>query len=444
MYRHAIEKLVDWKGSPCRKPLIVRGARQVGKTWLLKEFGRLHWEETAYLNFEGNRRMENLFAGDLGIPRILAGLRLETGKRIDPKTTLIIFDEVQEVPRALTALKYFHENAPEYAVVAAGSLLGIALHPGTSFPVGKVDFLDLHPFSFTEFLQATGKTDHLRLLQGLEWPQINVFSDVFADLLKQYYVVGGMPEAVAAFTARADFEEVREIQRKMLFAYEQDFSRHAPLSLVPRIRMVWNSVLSQLARENRKFVYGLLKQGARAREFETALAWLCDCGLLHRIHRLSAPSIPIKAYEDTGSFKLFLVDVGLLGAMGQLDPRTLLDGNRLFSEFKGALTEQFVMQQLTSMDNPPPLYYWSSDSGIAEVDFIAQFGGHVIPLEVKAGENLQAKSLKVYTQKFQPVRTIRTSLSDYREEGTLVNVPLYALSALTKIIGGIPGDARSR
>ena len=309
MYRIAMEKLLKWKESKRRKPLIIEGARQVGKTWLMKEFGRLYYTDTVYINFDSNSRMAELFASDLDTDRLIMGLELYSGRKIDPDHTLLIFDEVQEVPRALSSLKYFYENAPEYHVVCAGSLLGIALHEGTSFPVGKVDFLKLYPLSFKEFLMATGKEHFAELLSKQDYPMITSFKQTYIDALKQYYFVGGMPEAVQSFAENKDFNEVREIQKRILAAYEQDFSKHAPNEIVPKIRMLWNSIPSQLAKENKKFVYGLVREGARAKDYETAILWLSDCGLVHKISRVNAVGIPLKAYEDLKAFKLFLVDV---------------------------------------------------------------------------------------------------------------------------------------
>ena len=350
MYRIAIEKLYRWKESKYRKPLIIEGARQVGKTWLMKEFGREAYADTVYINFDSNSRMAGLFASDLNTERLIVGIELYAGKKIDPGQTLLIFDEVQEVPRALSSLKYFCENAPQYHIMCAGSLLGIALHEGSSFPVGKVDFLSLYPLSFREFLMATAGERFAELLDRQDYPMITAFKQTYVDVLRQYYFVGGMPEAVRCFAEDRDFPAVREIQKHILAAYEQDFSKHAPAEIVPKIRMVWNSIPSQLAKENKKFVYGLVREGGRARDYETAIMWLCDCGLVHRVGRVNAAGIPLKAYEDLKAFKLFLVDVGLLGCMTGLHQSILLDGNDLFTEFKGALTEQYVCQQLKTLE----------------------------------------------------------------------------------------------
>ena len=433
MYRSAIEKLHRWKDSKRRKPLIIQGARQVGKTWLMKEFGRRAYTDTVYINFDANSRMAELFASDLNTDRLIMGIELYAGRKIDPEHTLLIFDEVQEVPRALSSLKYFCENAPEYHIVCAGSLLGIALHEGTSFPVGKVDFLQLCPLSFKEFLMAVTGKQYAELLEKRDYQMVTAFRDTYIDALKQYYFVGGMPEAVQSFAEERDFSAVREIQKHILEAYEQDFSKHAPLEMVPKIRMVWNSIPSQLAKENKKFVYGLVREGGRAKDYETAIMWLCDCGLVHKIGRVNAAGLPLKAYEDLKAFKLFLLDVGLLGCMAGLKQQTLLDGNDLFVEFKGALTEQYVCQQLKTIDGLN-VYYYTNDRGSCEVDFVIDTGEQVIPVEVKAEVNLKAKSLKTYLEKFQPELAVRTSMADYRKEERLVNLPLYAVEEINEVI----------
>lgn len=429
MRRNQFLELERWKRSNPRKPLIIWGARQVGKTWLMREFGRTNYLQCAYVNLENNAILRNLFTIDFDIKRILAAVQIETGLFIDAANTLIIFDEIQEAPGALTSLKYFYENAPEYHVIAAGSLLGVALMGGTSFPVGKVAFLDLRPLDFMEFVEAVEGKALADVLKGRDWPLITGFKTRFIELLKQYYYVGGMPEAVSSYAQFRNFDAVREIQQRILDGYEQDFAKHAPKDIVPRIRMLWHSVPAQLSKENRKFIYGLVREGARAREYELAMSWLTDCGLIHKVNNISKPGIPLKAYEDPGAFKLFLVDIGLLGAMTGLDTRTLLDGNHLFEEFKGALTEQFVLQQLMAEKNAG-IFYWSAASGQASIDFVVQYQGNVIPVEVKAAENLQAKSLKVYRQKFDPARSVRTSMSDYRKEEWMINLPLYAIGAL--------------
>ena len=432
MYRIAIEKLYKWKNSKRRKPLIIEGARQVGKTWLMKEFGKQAYADTVYINFDSNSRMADLFSADLDTDRLIMGLELYAGRKINPDNTLLIFDEVQEVPRALASLKYFYENAPQYHIVCAGSLLGIALHQGTSFPVGKVDFLKLYPLSFSEFLMATGNERFAELLKNQDYEMITSFKQTYIDALKHYYFVGGMPEAVQSFAESKDFNEVRAIQKRILAAYEQDFSKHAPNEIVPKIRMLWNSIPSQLARENKKFIYGLVREGGRAREYETAIMWLSDCGLVHKVSRVNAAGIPLKAYEDLKAFKLFIVDVGLLGCMTGLRQRTLLDGDDLFVEFKGALTEQYVCQQLKTVEDLG-IYYYTNDRGSCEIDFVVDTGEQIVPIEVKAETNLRAKSLKTYRERFEPELSVRTSMADYKKEDWLLNLPLYAIEQINKI-----------
>ncbi|MDD6688626.1 MAG: ATP-binding protein [Clostridium sp.] len=430
MYRIAIEKLYKWKNSKRRKPLIIEGARQVGKTWLMKEFGEQAYADTVYINFDSNSRMADLFSADLDTDRLIMGLELYAGHKINPDNTLLIFDEVQEVPKALASLKYFYENAPQYHIVCAGSLLGIALHQGTSFPVGKVDFLKLYPLSFSEFLMATGNERFAELLKNQDYEMITSFKQTYIDALKHYYFVGGMPEAVQSFAESKDFNEVRAIQKRILAAYEQDFSKHAPNEIVPKIRMLWNSIPSQLAKENKKFIYGLVREGGRAREYETAIMWLSDCGLVHKVSRVNAAGIPLKAYEDLKAFKLFIVDVGLLGCMTGLRQRTLLDGDDLFVEFKGALTEQYVCQQLKTIEDLG-VYYYTNDRGSCEIDFVVDTGEQIVPIEVKAETNLRAKSLKTYRERFDPELSVRTSMADYKKEDWLLNLPLYAIENIT-------------
>jgi predicted AAA+ superfamily ATPase len=434
MERTAFRELKAWKEHDKRKPLIVRGVRQCGKTWLIKEFGRREYAKVAYINFENTKLMQSLFEVDFDIERIVTAIRIETGVQITPDDTLIVLDEIQEAAGGLTSLKYFYENAPQYHVIAAGSLLGVALHKTKSFPVGKVDFLDLYPLDFCEFLMAVGQKPLLELLEKRDWTLIKTFKEKFIQFLREYYFVGGMPEVVAAYAEKRDFAEVRDLQKDILAAYEQDFSKHAPNEIVPRIRMVWNAIPAQLSKENRKFVYGQVKKGARAKDFELALSWLKDSGLVYRIERVTKPGIPLKGSADSDAFKLFISDVGLLGAIGDIDVKTLLEGNAIFTEFKGALTEQYVLQQLV-VKKDMPVYYWSAseDGGKAELDFVVQHSGHVIPIEVKAEENLKAKSLKAYCDKYSPGVAVRTSMSDFREELWLVNVPLYAISQLENI-----------
>jgi predicted AAA+ superfamily ATPase len=429
VYRTAFEQLYKWKENKNRKPLIIEGARQVGKTWLMKEFGKIAYKDTVYINFDSNSKMADLFSSDLNIERLIMGLEIYIGRKINPDNSLLIFDEIQEVPRALSSLKYFYEDAPQYNIVCAGSLLGIALHGGTSFPVGKVDFLNLYPLSYREFLMALVGKSYVELLDNGDYDMIKAFKQTYIDALKQYYFVGGMPEAVQSFVLNKDFKEVRDIQKRILLAYEQDFSKHAPIEIVPKIRMLWNSIPSQLAKENKKFIYGLVREGGRAKEYEAAIMWLCDCGLVYKVSRINTAGIPLKAYEDLKAFKLFVVDVGLLGCMTGLHQSVLLDENTLFVEFKGALTEQYVCQQLSALDELD-IYYYTNDRGSCEVDFVIDTGEKIIPVEVKAQTNLKAKSLKTYCERFSPDLAVRTSMSDYKAEEWLVNLPLYAIEEI--------------
>ena len=425
--------MIAWKNSSTRKPLIIRGARQVGKTWLMKEFGNTQYAQTVYVNFEKTKRLKSLFSDDFDIHRVIVALQAESGLTIHADNTLLIFDEIQAVPEAITALKYFYEDAPEYHIIAAGSLLGVALHSNISFPVGKVDFMELYPFSFLEFLNSTGDSGLIEILHSADWKLITAFKSKYIERLRQYYFVGGMPEAVMKFCENFNFMDVRNIQKQILNAYDQDFSKHAPIEIVPRIRIIWNSIPAQLAKENRKFFYGLIKEGSRAKDYELALLWLIDCGHIHKVSRVTKPAIPLKAYEDSNSFRLFMVDIGLLSAMGDIDSKTLIEGNAIFSEFKGALTEQYVLQQLISSEEYV-IYYWSAERSTAEVDFVVQYNGMAIPIEVKAEENLHAKSLKVYNEKFTPKLAIRTSMSDFRLQDWLTNLPLYAISELKMLV----------
>jgi len=433
MERTAIAYLYDWKNKENRKPLIIRGARQVGKTWLMKEFGKKEYAQTAYVNFESSRILKDLFSEDYNITRIINAIQIETGVKINAEDTLIVLDEIQEAEGGITSLKYFYENTPEYHVIAAGSLLGVSLHQHTSFPVGKVDFLDLYPLSFPEFLKALNQESLLQLIESRDWDLMRNFKTRFIELLRQYYYTGGMPEVVMSFRQNMDYTDVRQIQNNILLAYEQDFSKHAPAEIVPRIRMLWNSTLAQLAKENKKFIYSAVKKGARAKDFELSLSWLIDSGLIYKVNRINKAGLPLKAYEDMDAFKLFIVDVGLLAAMGSLDVKTLLDGNTIFEEFKGALTEQYALQQLKTIPNIP-IYYWSADKANAEIDFVIQHLSNVVPIEVKAAENLQAKSLKSFKGRYPDSIAVRTSMSDYREEDWLFNVPLYAINYLSEIV----------
>lgn len=429
MKRIAYSGLLEWKNKKIRKPLLIKGARQVGKTWLMKEFGKNEYESVAYVNFEKVSQLANLFETDFDIPRILRSIQLVTGIIPKPGETLIIFDEIQSVKRGLLSLKYFFEDAPEYHIVAAGSLLRLSIHKDDSFPVGKVDFLELYPLSYEEYVLAMGKENLLEALHRQEWKLIKAFKNNYIELLKQYYFIGGMPEVVKSFIQNNDYNEVREIQNSILESYDNDFSKHPPLEVVPRIKMVWNAIPSQLAKENRKFVYGAVKSGGRAKEFELAIMWLEDAGLIHKISRVSNASLPLGGFVDIGAFKLFMLDIGLLGAKSGLDAKTLIEGNHIFGQYKGALTEQYILQQL-KCSLGIETYYWSSEQGIAEIDFLIQVKGRVIPVEVKAEENLKAKSLKSFRDKFHPEISLRTSMSDFREEETLTNLPLYGISLI--------------
>ncbi|RRD89260.1 ATP-binding protein [Conchiformibius steedae] len=429
MQRLIIRSLEQWKQKQNRKPLIIQGARQVGKTWIMKHFGQHHFQQVAYINFDNNARMNTLFSGDYDINRLLLGLKIESGVDIQSDNTLLIFDEIQEVPQALSALKYFYENAPQYPIMAAGSLLGISMHHQQSFPVGKVEFLTMYPMDFREFLLAMNQEALLSLLLNQDWSMIQVMKMRYIDLLRQYYFVGGMPEAVQTFIATQNMAEVRQVQRNLLLAYEQDFSKHiADKQTVQRVRQLWYALPEQLAKENKKFVFSQIKQNARSKDYEIALQWLKDSGLIHMVPRIKKPNLPLNAYQDN-AFKLFCLDVGLLVTQSHLDASVLLEGNRLFTEFKGALTEQYVLQQLLSLQDHP-VFYWVNERGMAEVDFVIQRKQGIVPIEVKAEENLKSKSLKVYVEQFEPERAWRFSMADYREQDWLINCPLYALSAV--------------
>ncbi|MDE6826654.1 MAG: ATP-binding protein [Paramuribaculum sp.] len=427
MKRSAIKDLVKWKESPRRKPLIIEGARQVGKTWLVKEFAAKYYKNLAYINFEELVYMRSLFETDFDVTRIISAVSAATHQNCIPGETLIFFDEIQEAANGITALKYFRENAPEQHVIAAGSLLGLELHKQISFPVGKVQFMTLYPMSFMEFLDAIGEAGLVEFIVNDDNANMTLFASKLKTLLKEYYYVGGMPEAVLYFSQTRDWNEVRAIQKEILESYDRDFSKHAPEPIVPRIRQLWNSLPSQLSRENRKFVYGLIKEGARAREYEIALQWLFDGGLIYKVPNVKAPRIPLKSYEDNGAFKIFMLDIGLLGAMSDLDSNTIVNGNAIFTEFKGALTEQYVLQQLTIRHEP---FYYSKANSRQEIDFLIQKNGEVIPIEVKAEENLRAKSLHMFVDEFASQKAYRISMSDYRDEGWLTNLPLYAVDRL--------------
>lgn len=425
MERSIYSNLKKWKESPTRKPLILQGARQVGKTYILKEFGAREYSEVVYINCDDNNDMQNMFV-DYDVDRIIRSLSAISGVSIKPSTTLLILDEIQEVERGLASLKYFCEKAPEYHVAVAGSLLGITLHEGTSFPVGKVDMLYMYPMDFEEFLLAMGKEQLVELLRSNSWTALTPLRGMLTELLRQYYFVGGMPEAVKTYVERGDIWEVRSIHSKIIDAYRNDMSKHVPKQQVQRINMVWNSIPSQLARDNKKFIYGALRKGARANDFEIAIQWLVDSGLVHKVHRISKPVVPLKFYEDMASFKLFLLDCGLLGALSETPPEQILIGDNVFEEYKGAFTENYVLQQLKSLPRTF-VYYYSNDNSTLEIDFVVQHEAHVIPIEVKAEENLRAKSLRQFVTDNSGLHGVRFSMSDYREQDWLTNVPLWAV-----------------
>lgn len=425
MERSIYSSLKKWKESPTRKPLILQGARQVGKTYILKEFGAREYSEVVYINCDDNNDMQNMFV-DYDVDRIIRSMSAISGISIKPSTTLLILDEIQGVERGLASLKYFCEKAPEYHVAVAGSLLGITLHEGTSFPVGKVDMLYMYPMDFEEFLLAMGKEQLVELLRNNSWAALTPLRGMLTELLRQYYFVGGMPEAVKTYVERGDIWEVRSIHSKIIDAYRNDMSKHVPKQQVQRINMVWNSIPSQLARDNKKFIYGALRKGARANDFEIAIQWLVDSGLVHKVHRISKPVVQLKFYEDMASFKLFLLDCGLLGALSETPPEQILIGDNVFEEYKGAFTENYVLQQLKSLPRTF-VYYYSNDNSTLEIDFVVQHEAHVIPIEVKAEENLRAKSLRQFVTDNAGLHGVRFSMSDYREQDWLTNVPLWAV-----------------
>ena len=425
MERSIYSSLKKWKESPTRKPLILQGARQVGKTYILKKFGAREYSEVVYINCDDNNDMQNMFV-DYDVDRIIRSLSAISGISIKPSTTLLILDEIQDVERGLASLKYFCEKAPEYHVAVAGSLLGITLHEGTSFPVGKVDMLYMYPMDFEEFLLAMGNEQLVELLRSNSWAALTPLRGMLTELLRQYYFVGGMPEAVKTYVERGDIWEVRSIHSKIIDAYRNDMSKHVPKQQVQRINMVWNSIPSQLARDNKKFIYGALRKGARANDFEIAIQWLVDSGLVHKVHRISKPVVPLKFYEDMASFKLFLLDCGLLGALSETPPEQILIGDNVFEEYKGAFTENYVLQQLKSLPHTF-IYYYSNDNSTLEIDFVVQHNTSIIPVEVKAEENLRAKSLRQFTIDNPTLHGLRFSMSGYREQDWMTNVPLWAV-----------------
>lgn len=429
MFRFAMKKLQNWKEKDNRKPLIIMGARQVGKTWLMKEFGKSFYKKVAYVSFYNNKRMNDVFQVDFDIKRILMNLNIETGIAITPEDTLIILDEIQEAPKVLESLKYFCEEAPEYHVVVAGSLLGVAIHDGVSYPVGKVDILDLYPFNFREFLFAMDEGTLSEALDTKDYTLIDNFSDKYLFWLKNYYYIGGMPAVVDAFRMHKDYGEVRQIQNDIVRQYEGDFGKHIDSHTLPRIRMVWDSIPIQLAKENKKFFFGQIKKGARSSEYEIAIQWLIDCGLVYKVSRVNEPHMPLKAYKSMNAYKLFLIDVGLLGAMSELEAESILEGNDIFIEFKGALSEQYVLQQLISDTEYTP-YYYGTEKATFEQDFLIQKGKNIIPIEVKAETNIHSQSLRAYCDKYHPERAVRFSALKYMNQEWMENIPLYAVCNL--------------
>lgn len=429
MYRSAINTLLQWKNKDNRKPLIIMGARQVGKTWLMKEFGRTNYDKVAYISFYNNKRMDEVFQNDFDVKRIIMNLNIEAGVTITPGDTLIILDEIQDSPKVLESLKYFCEEAPQYHVVAAGSLLGVTIHEGVSYPVGKVDLLDLYPLNFREFLYAMEEQGLADALETKDYTLIDNFSDKYLFWLKNYYYTGGMPAVVDAFRMHRDYAEVRQIQNDIVRQYEGDFGKHIDTHTLPRIRLVWDSVPMQLAKENKKFFFGQIKKGARSSEYELAIQWLVDCGLVYKVNRVNEPNMPLKAYKSMNSYKLFLLDVGLLGALSELEAESILDGNDIFVEFKGALTEQYVLQQLISDTRYTP-YYFGTEKATFEQDFLVQRGKDIVPIEVKAGDNIRSQSLKAYCDKYHPNKAVRFSTLKYIDQGWMENIPLYAVCNL--------------
>ena len=423
--RIAYKSLINWKNSPQRKPLILRGARQVGKTWLLKEFGRREYTSFVYINCDKEPFAADLFR-DYDIRRILLALEANTGVHVREKETLVVFDEIQEAPRGIGALKYFCEDAPGIHVAAAGSLLGITLHEGTSFPVGKVDELTLRPLSFAEFLAGTGDVPLAKLLESRDEAAIDTMRETFIERLRRYFFTGGMPEAVAALAEGRPLADVRRVQDEIVLAYQNDISKHAPAREVPRINLVWRSMVAQLAKENKKFVYGAIKRGGRAKEFETAIQWLVDAGTVNRVNRANKPVLPLKFYEDFAAFKLFPLDCGLMGAMAQTPAAAILSGGAHFEEYKGAFTEAYVLSEILAA-NPADVFYYSAADSTVEIDFLVQRGTEVVPVEVKAAENLQSKSLRTFVAAHDGIKGVRFSLAPHRDQGWMRNVPLYAV-----------------
>ncbi len=428
MYRKIITELKEWKDKKDRLPLILKGARQVGKTWILQEFGKEYFDDVLYINFENSGNIANLFAGNIEPSRIIEYLSALNHKKIQPEKTLIIFDEIQELPRALTSLKYFAEEMPEYAICCAGSLLGVFLHDKVSFPVGKVDFLELQPLDFEEFLIANGEKTLIDVIRKNELEQLpDLITDKLKDYLKKYFVIGGMPRAVKTWIEEKDFELVEKVQKGILEAYERDFSKHTDNNTATKIQYVWNSIPSQLAKENRKFIYGVVKDGARAREYENSINWLRDTGLVRIVNRVKCgDKQPLRAYEDIKAFKIYLLDVGLLRVLCELPYETIIEKDLIYNEFNGLLTEQFVLQELENIKKVNTIYYWSNEFQ-SEVDFVFSYKNLIIPAEAKAGVNVKAQSLKVYMKEYNPKIAIRYSLLNIKFDNKILNIPLYAI-----------------
>ncbi|MDR0442288.1 MAG: ATP-binding protein [Treponema sp.] len=434
--RRVIGALLQWKNKPSRKPLVIQGARQVGKTWMMREFGENFYKNTVYLNFDDMRELHELFTPNLDTGRIIASLEQITHTKIEPENTLIIFDEIQECNRALVSLKYFCENAPEYHIIAAGSFLGVALHEGNTFPVGKVEIKTLYPLTFFEFLEAAGEGGLVLAAAEQDFARIQGVRSRYIEMLKHYFFTGGMPEAVLAFANDRNLERVREVQRAIVKSYSADFSKHIGHSDIPKVNMLWNSLPAQLAREKKKFVYNDMKSGARARDYENALSWLVKSGLVYQINRVNHPGLPLISYQEREHFKLYMLDVGLLAAKTGLDITTLLaPDTSLFNHFKGALTEQYVLQELKALNGDLPVFYWTNAKNSYEIDFIIQKWDTVVPLEVKSETNLKSKSLKSYIELNKPQKAVRASLVDYNRHGVMYEFPLYLMAELFKMIG---------
>lgn len=428
-----MEDLCSWKNKKSRKPLILQGARQVGKTWIMKEFGKRYYKNVAYINLDENEQMKKSFDVDFDVKRIIEDITIVSGEKIEPEETLIIIDEVQESPKAITALKYFCENASEYHIIVAGSFLGVAMHKGISYPVGKVNILTMYPLSYYEFLLACGEDDLAKYVNKADNNKNQVFREKYIRYLKLYYYVGGMPEAVSCYVDDKNINEVRNIQKEIVSLYEKDFSKHIDnKSELERTRMVWDSIPLQLAKENKKFFFGQIKKGARSAQYEVSIQWLIDCGLCYKVHMVSKPAMPLKSYKEPQAYKLFMIDVGLLGAMSDLDINSILGDDELFVEFKGALTEQYVLQQIISTTEMVP-YYYSNTNSRNEIDFLMQIKSDIVPIEVKAEENLKSKSLKAYIDKYDPKYAIRFSMKDYIKQEVIINIPLWNISAIGEI-----------